>query len=304
VQRERGAPASMGAVVVLVAVIMLFLTGVEIFTRKRIISMSRIESREQNEYRAAVAARPSRDRKTVLMLGNSLMGEGVRADEVRAALGPEWDLTRIFIEDTAYYDFFYGMRRLYAEGARFTSVLVFLTPRQLILRRVRGDYFAYRLMLGSDVLNVARDTGLNRTDASDLLFARLSAFYGLRSEIRKVLLGKLLPDLPSLMSQILSGRPSPLTNQEIYGGALENLRAFRELATAQDSRIILVLPPQLEPEGVDLTELAASQAGISTVTVPRGLTGPSDFRDGFHLNDDGARKYTAALIPAIKQVLH
>lgn len=264
----RGARASAGAAVVLLALIVVFLAAVEIFTRQRIVRMSKIEAREQREYDAAVAARPSAGRQSVLLLGNSLMGEGVRFDDVRAAFEPGMDAYRLYIENTGYYDFYYGMRRLYAEGARFNAIVVFLTPRQLIGSTVRGDYFAYRLMLASDIAGVARDAGLGRTDASDMLFANFSAFYGLRAEIRNVLLGRLLPDLPALMALSTANRVGPLTDQEIYGGATVRLRSFRELADARNLRIVLALPPQVEPEGVGVTELAASQAGIAVVAAP------------------------------------
>jgi len=299
----RHAPASANAVLVLLALIAIFLAGIEIFTRQFVVRMSRVEAREQREYASAAAARPSRGRKIFLLLGNSLMGQGVRADEVRAALEPELDVRRLYVDDTGFYDFFYGMRRLYADGARYNAVFVFLTPRQLIRPGVRGDYFAYRLMLASDALKVARDAGLNRTDASNLFFANVSAFFGLRTEIRKVLLGRLMPGLPALMGAIANDRGAALTDQEIYHGATVRLTAFRELAAAQNSRIILVIPPQIEPEGVEVTKLAGSQAGIKIVTVPFNVTGPSDFSDGFHLNPEGARKYTAALIPELARAL-
>jgi hypothetical protein len=288
---------------VLLALIVVFLAGVEVFTRRRIVRMSKIEARVQNEYEAAVATKPSRGRKTVLLLGNSLMGEGVRFDDVQAALKPDLDLRRLYVENTDYYDFFYGIRRLFAEGARFNYVVVFLTPRQLIFPGVRGDYFAYRLMAPADIFRMARDTGLDRTDTSDMFFAHFSAFYGLRSEIRKVLLARLLPDLPALMTLITGNRSGRLSNEEIYRGEIAKLTAFRELAAARNSRIILVLPPQTEPEGADVTQLAARQTGITVVTVSPGVTGASDFRDGFHLNDAGARKYTTALIPELARAL-
>jgi hypothetical protein len=287
----------------LLALIAIFLVSVEIFSRYGVVWMSKVESREEREYAIAVGARPANGRKTILLMGNSLMGDGVRFEEVQAALAPAWDVRRLYVDDTAYRDFYYGVRRLYAGGARYSVVAVFLTPRQLIAPGVRGDYFAYRLMLTSDVLKVARDTGMHRTNASNMFFASVSAFYGLRAEIRKVLLGRLLPGLPALMRLLTSNRVAPLADAQIYRGALANLRAYSKLAASQNSRIILVLPPQVEPEGVAMTKLAAWQAGITVVSVSPDVTGPSDFRDGFHLNAAGARKYTAALIPAIAKAL-
>ena len=299
--RDSRTPAR--AIVLLLALIAIFLVSVEIFSRYGVTRLSKIESREEREYAVAVGAKPANGRRTLLLMGNSLMGDGVRFEEVRDALAPAWDVRRLYVDDTAYWDFYYAIRRLYAEGARYSVVAVFLTPRQLSLPGVRGDYFAYRLMLTSDIFRVARDTRLHRTEASNMFFASVSAFYGLRAEIRKVLLGRLMPGLPALMRLLTSNRAAPLADEQIYRGALVNLRAYSKLAASQNSRIILVLPPQTELEGVAMTKLAALQAGITVVSVSPDVTGPSDFRDGFHLNAVGAGKYTAALIPAIAKAL-
>jgi hypothetical protein len=82
---RRHSPASAAAIAALLALIAAFLLSVEIFTRQRIVWMSRVEAREESEYRAAITPGPANDRKMVLLMGNSLMGDGVRFDDVQAA---------------------------------------------------------------------------------------------------------------------------------------------------------------------------------------------------------------------------
>lgn len=299
--REKATPR---AIAVLLALAALFLVGVEGCSRYLAVRMSRIEVRASGDYASAVSARPAGERRTILLLGNSLLGAGVEFQVVRAALAPEWDARRLYIENTGYYDFYYGMRRLHSEGARYNVTAVFLSPGQLAMKpAVRGEYFAYRLMSAADVLDVARDTGLDRTTASNLLFGRFSAFYGLRAEIRKVLLGRLMPGLPGFMRMVTSGPRARQTEEEVYRQVLPRARAYRELAERQRSRIVLVLPPQLDSGGVVATKRAASEAGVGLISVAPAMMGPTDFSDGFHLNEAGARKFTAALIPELRRML-
>ena len=85
------------------------------------------------------------------MLGNSLLNAGIRFDEAHALLLPEIDARRLMVFDTTYYDWYYGIRRLYAEGVRPDVVILVLTPRQLTISKIRGNYFAYHLMRMADV---------------------------------------------------------------------------------------------------------------------------------------------------------
>ncbi len=306
---ERPRPAAadaavpMKAIVTLLALCASFLGALEIGSRYALPRMSKVIRRETLEYRGAMAMRTGEGERNLLVLGNSLMGVGVEFDVLRASLASDWQVRRLYLDNTSYYDFYFGLRRLYAEGASFDAVAVVLTPRQLLSRHVRGDYFGYRLMRPFDVSSVARNTGLHRTPASNLFFARFSAFYGFRSEIRNEILGRLMPDLTPLMHLITRIKPQPLTDEEVYRVGLARLEAYRQLATEHGAQFILVLPPQIQPEGVEATKRAAAAARVAVVAVPQELTGPADYSDGFHLNPGGARKYTLALIPALKRAL-
>jgi hypothetical protein len=142
-----------------------------------------------------------------------------------------------------------------------------------------------------------------RTEASNMLLGSVSAFYGLRGEIRKVLLGRLMPDLPLLMQRIARFDQTPLDDGRTYALAFERLSAFRQLADAHHARFLVILPPIPKTEGLDAVGRAAAAAGVTLVTVPRNLTQASDYSDGFHLNASGARKYTPALSAELTRAL-
>src|SRR5271168_369303 len=98
-----------------VAIFVLLLCAFEAATRVGFTRVSAIESRTYTEYRGALAVRGS---KSVLLLGNSLLLEGVDLDRLRALLQPEMTPRRFVIEQTNFPDWYYGIRRLLAEGSR------------------------------------------------------------------------------------------------------------------------------------------------------------------------------------------
>jgi hypothetical protein len=282
----------------------LFFLAIELGVRRAAVRVSRIESRTEQEYRDVLAMRREADRKGLLVLCNSLLGIGLDFDRLKLAIAPEWDARRLYMDDTTFYDWYYGARRLLARGVEVDAVALALSARQLAGEpHVRGDYFAYRLMAPGDVVRVAADVGVPRTEASNMLLASGSAFYGLRGEIRKVLLGRLLPDLPLLMERIVRFDQTPLDEDQTYRRAFARLTAFRELLDSHQTRFLVILPPIPKTEGLAAVERAAADAHVTLVTVPRDLTGASDYSDNFHLNATGARKYTSALTVVLSRTL-
>src|SRR5581483_8586024 len=145
----------------------------------------------------------------VLVVGNSLLDEGVQFDRVRHDLGDGWDARRFIVEQTCYYDWYYGLRRLYREGAKPDFVVVALSPSQWVRPDARGDYTAQYLVNTGDVLDLAHDLAFNATQTANLVAARLSKFWGARVEIRNFVLGHLMPDLGRLTDYSMVIDPTP-----------------------------------------------------------------------------------------------
>ncbi len=102
---------------VLLTVVAVILAGVELVTRyvvPRYDGGMRVHAREVH---AAIELRPTVSPQQVLVVGNSLLDNGVLFDEAARSLRPQIEAVRLFVPDTNYYDWYFGLRRLLAEGA-------------------------------------------------------------------------------------------------------------------------------------------------------------------------------------------
>src|SRR5437773_3576319 len=176
--------------------------------------VSRIQQRMLAEYRRAQAIGCDRRTKQthLLVVGNSLLDEGVQFDRVRVGLGEQCDARRLVVEQTCYFDWYYGLKGLLDAGARPDVVVVVLSPSQWTRPDSRGDYTAQYLVRTADLSDLARDLGLNSTQKSSLLLARISKFWGARAEMRNIVLGRLMPDLGRLMNFSSVIDPTPIVD--------------------------------------------------------------------------------------------
>jgi hypothetical protein len=239
-------------------------------------------------------------------VGNSLLDEDVRFDDVRAALGEEWDTRRFVVEQTFFLDWYYGLRRLFREGARPDVVVLMLTARQWVRDDIRGDYTAQYLMSAADVPAAARELGLNATQTTNLALSSVSTFWGARAELRNFVLGRLMPDLGRLMdySSVVDARV--LVDDDVAPAARVRIARLKTLTDANGARLVILLPPIMNHhDGAVGLLRAASDVGVAAFRpVASGSLDANLYRDsGFHLNADGARQFTAILIPALRREL-
>lgn len=278
----------------------------EIGVRLLIPRMSRVEARTIREYQAAL--RPANPSKTlVLCVGNSLMNAGVQFDQLQQGLGSAIEVRRFLVEQTGSWDWFYGIRRLFSDGAKPAVVVLMIGPHDLIAPGIRGDYFAYRLMCTKDIFDVADKLKLHPTVAANMLAANLSAFYGLRSEIRKVFLGRLMPDLPVLTHKLTTTKGPVITSTELANIGSERLKKLDSIAVENHARFIFVLipGPHAVLEVATPLQTAAAATGIPVVLACHsGQILPADYSDGHHMNAQGATKYTDSLIPILSNLLN
>jgi hypothetical protein len=232
------------------------------------------------EYQAAIHLHktPGSKTKHILILGNSLVGQGIDFDALQRTLPPDWKAHRFWIYNTHYIDWYFGLRRLFAEGGRPDVVAILFPALHLCVSTIRGDYSSQYLMQTQDLLQVRRQLGLDRTTTANLLFARISKFYAIRSEIRKVLLQSLMPDLPRMYNLVKPGEAWDLTDQQVIDICVERLTAYRKIMEAYGSKLVLLVPPIPRPsaEHHDALRIAAQRAEVETVIpmayadVPRG----------------------------------
>jgi lysophospholipase L1-like esterase len=265
--------------------------------------ISHIEHRRETEYRHAVNMRRTQNAQSVLIAGNSLLLEGVDFPQLQQETGGEIDLRRTVVEGTFYLDWFYGLRRLFAEGSRPDAVVLVLNPVQLTSRSVGGDYTAHFLVGWNDILQFAEDTGADRNRTSSLALARLSFFYGARAEIRNWVLGRILPDFP-ILTHGLQSSPKGLSANTLREVAAQRLGRLRQLCQDHGAALVFVIPPSNEDMGAaSVAEVAATEGIRVLVPIRPGVLPSSDYSDRFHLNSSGAAKFTTALAAGLRQAL-
>jgi len=288
---------------ILLAAAALVLVAGELFARLWVLPRgSRILSRIQHEKQIAAHLTPA----DVLIVGNSLLNEGVDPEIYAQGMAPQWRARRFVVESSSHLDWYYGLKNLLAQGSRPHSIAIMLSPRQLETPEVLKDHFGAHLLGLRDAPSVVLETGMHPTDATSMLFSHFSAFYGARQDIRKVLLYRFFPGLPDLTALSVPPPLKPMTSEQAYRAALPALRRFRQLAGTFPVRVVLILPPvRVVANDGNLEALRAGQeAGFPVLLpVPSKEVPVDHFSDGFHLNAQGRALFTPRLVAAWKSYL-
>jgi hypothetical protein len=256
-------------------------------------------ARVSKQYAEAVKIRPAKpgEPTSVLMVGNSLLLEGVDTDRLKELTSKQARIYPIFLEATGYYDWFYGLQRLFREGARPQVVVLGVGVNSFLANTVRQDYAPLMLFDLRDSLSVASDLNMDRTATSNLLLAHSSVFWDTRSVLRTQILRHTIPHYQDLVSLL---KPQPVIPpapqfQTIANSRLEQLRG---LCDAHSARLIIVVPPTPSSEdAVRQMTLASQRAGVNSLVPidPTTLSAKYYQPDELHLNSEGAALFTAAL---------
>lgn len=292
------------AIVLWIAFTAVLLVALEAGTRWGFRRVSRIESRTAAEFKEACAIRPvaGESRPSVLLLGNSLLLEGVDMDRLRKLLASRARITRFVIESTDYLDWYYGVRRLLAEGSRPDVIVVCLNTQQLTSHHIRGDYSSYYLFRATDIGAVARDAHYDLTEASGLLLARFSLFYAGRQNLRPYLLERIDPPYGDLLHDLQTTPGVLPPASELERSAEARLRRMKSAAEKKGGHFVFLLPPGFTAGEREIVDAGARQGVQVLVPIHLRALPESDFRDGFHLNAVGARIFTDALAAELGRV--
>ncbi len=291
---------------ILLTLCALFAAGLEFGVRYFLPRVGSIHPRLDREHAQADKIRSVPGEPVpVLTVGNSLMQKGINFHLLNEALQPEYKVSRYVVEDTRYLDWYYGLRRLFREGARPKVVILVLNARQLLAPNIEGDGFAALLMDSRDLLSVKRNIGFDNTVTSNLLAANLSRFYGIRTDLHKLVLVHLLPEFPELAATLRPANPPLAADEEIEKEAGERLRTISALCAQYGSQFIFVVPPSTAArDGSAPIQRAGRRSGIPVLVPiqPQELS-LNLYSDGFHLNYRGALVFTQALSSSLRQAL-
>ena len=285
--------------------IVLILCGFEASIRIGFSRVSRIESRTFSDHTAALAVRHRADsRPSILLLGNSLLLEGIDYDRLRAGLEPAAMPTRFVIEQTAWLDWYYGIRRLFAEGSRPDRIVLCLNIDQLVSDRLLGDYAAFYLIQTSDLAEAGSAAGYSLTRISSLFFARYSLGFAGLTNFRNFALNKVAPSYGGALHEIRAmARAQGEKNTNVLARAGVRLARLQSLCAEFHTRCDILVPPALVPQGEseesELVE-AGKKAGTKIlIPVPVNAWGREMYGDGFHLTPAAAVSFTDLVATAL-----
>ena len=260
--------------------------------------------RVSRQYTEATQSRPSHpgEPPSIVMVGNSLLLDGVQVDRLRELTAARARIYPLFLEGTAYLDWFYGLKRLFRIGARPDVVMVGLGMDGLLDDGVRQQYAPRLLFDARDILAVSAETHMDRTVTASLLLAHWSTFWNMRHVIRVQLLTQGLPYfehfyLSDLWSHLRSKRFVPIGSAD-EAEAVGRLERLRDLCAAYGARVVLLVPPTpTSPTAVERLTAITAKAGVDTVMPVNPATLEAKYfrADDIHVNEEGAALFTDAL---------
>ena len=292
-----------GAIIAVIGTGLLVLLGAEALSRFAFPRISQIEARISSDEREArsigevVPGAPP----TMLLVGNSLLLEGLDYPKARTEMSSEARVVRFVIERTEYMDWYYGLHHMFESGVRPSVVVLCLNLGDTVSSEILGDYSARHLFGVSDLLPVARQAGMDKTRTSGLVLAHWSAFYASRATIRNFILNKTDPSYGAAMHALADSTRKPLPpDDELVRKAGNRLTAIRELCRRYGVEFVLLIPPSL----TRFNDLLGSAANLQNVDFdypfPFGTMDAEMFRDRVHLNNKGAAVFTDAIVRALR----
>jgi hypothetical protein len=247
-------------------------------------------------------------KRSILMVGNSLLLEALDEDSLKADLGSKFELAPFFIEATSYYDWYYGLRRIFSAGSGPDIVIVGLPAPTFLETQVRADYFSATLLNPKDILRVSRDVHYGRTEMTSLLLGAASRFWGHRGVIRTRALSAIFPNAALLARGLGRSPRAKMTDTEIderlKSVAPARLDALAEMCRAHGAELVILLPPVSNGNDHLQTFSAIAYAAHAKVLLPvsSATFTARDFYDGLHLRNDLTGSFTHQTALAINSL--
>jgi hypothetical protein len=269
--------------------------------------LSRIQQRIRSEKMALLVVRPAAPGapRNVAMVGNSLLLASVDVPLLNQLGSGKFNYARLAVEQTQYVDWYFGLKRLFDEGAHPDAIVLVFGAHHWLADAVRGEYFAHELMRPLDVFQLAHELELDRTTVSNYFFASFSSWFGGRAEIRTFILSNILPDLQAFVGKLSPGPPSYPAEEVIFSKVRERMARLKTLCDSHGVQLITVLHPTLQARApFDVLAKAAEAAALPFVLPVAKQAYPRElYADLYHLNARGMERFTRDLVVPLESQL-
>ncbi len=149
---------------------------------------------------------------------------------------------------------------------------------------------------------------LHPTEISGLVVGHLSAYYGVREDIRKFAFQKLVPGAVGLAALSVGPprRPGPFDPAALDREARARLGELSSLCAGYQVRCLFALAPH--PGGTDARDAIVIKTGQDLGMMSESLQVPdawksTDFSDGWHMNPQGAARFTSSFGTRLRAAL-
>ena len=284
-------------ILLLLVLLMLLVLSTELIAKFGLEHISKIHRRMMGEARAASQihhAGPGKPR-TVLLVGNSLLLQGIDLPRIQREEAANFRISRYVVENTAWYDWYYGIKNLLRSGTRPDYLVLCMADHHFVSSAMRGEFSARYLFGFRDIWPLSRDLHLDLTSTSNLYAAQLSTFYATRSEIRQVLMGKSVPAVPQLMHDLTVTSAPPMSDERMLAIATPRFVLLREACAEYQVRCVILIVPILGEPTTSIQQAADAAKIPFYRPIPNQGISRELYSDGYHLSEEGSEIYTSAV---------
>ena len=286
------------------------LLGAEVLLRLFEVSVSADAAQIGEIDQKFESLRKSHAENRMLVLGNSLAGEGIDAQELRANVDQNMEIAKVTPDATNIWDWSCLIDTATDDHSRIPTYIVvgFATDQisdqaPIDVHRTFGNFCG-----PGRIGELYSEYRLNSEDVFQALAVKASVIYRYRAKIRNNLLNFLVPEYLSVTQRINtseSPRHDRITTPDNLHRPAFSYNQITNIAgdpRFRSSIFILVAMPTKSGYALDRGVCGLQGLGNIVVIDGRQFIGhnPELFRDRMHLNATGQQIFTSALSQAIK----
>src|SRR5581483_1012711 len=248
--------------------------------------------------------------RSVLIVGNSLVLHGINVPAVEQALGTGYAATKLSIVDSGYLDWLYGILSLFDRGSRPGTLVLAISPTQLVENRAPTGTTARMLWTTPNLVRYALESRPGLTAVSNRVFEHFSEFFAIRSRLRQDARRLIVPGYEAMSRRyfVPAGDSSSDARHE-EEVASERLRVLNSICAKRGVRFVFLLIPTntASDRGLEQALVVAGEQSSVPVLVPvsNGALDAQWLLDGYHLNATGAYAFsTRAGIALAAELAH